>query len=207
MENLGAQSVRGLPLDDSVGIVVWITGLAGAGKSTIARELVRHLRERMRPVILLDGDQLRDILGAQTVHTIDERANLAMRYARLCKEMADQGAWVVCATISMFEKVRQWNRQQNINYFEVYLKVSMEDLIQRDQKALYSRALNGEIKNVMGVDLPVDEPVNPDMVIENSGIRSPEEIAEELIQTLQNRYAFIPPAFSVVNQNRKLSRS
>jgi cytidine diphosphoramidate kinase len=160
--------------------VYWITGLSGAGKTTIGRLLVDKLKKSGQCVVYLDGDILRDVLGSTASHTIGERKELAMYYSRMCKMMVDQDFTVVCATISMFNDVRDWNRENIPGYVEVYLKVPIEVLIERDQKQLYSRAKAGEISNVMGLDVEVDEPQNPDVTLINDGSNNPASIIETL---------------------------
>ena len=107
-----------------------------------------------------------------------------MRYSRLCKMLSEQGIDVICATISLFYEVQDWNRNNITYYKEVYIKVPLEILIKRDQKQLYSRALRGEIENVMGINMDVNEPKNPDLIIENDGTRLPDEILNDFITKL-----------------------
>ena len=107
-----------------------------------------------------------------------------MRNARLCRMLSEQGIDVVCATISLFRECQEWNRAHVARYCEIYLRVPMEVLVQRDQKQLYSRALRGEITDVMGVDLPIEEPSRPDIVIDNDGRQAPSDIAGDIIQRL-----------------------
>src|SRR5438045_4028767 len=90
--------------------VYWLTGLSGAGKSTLARKLVDHLRGEGRTAVLLDGDDLRAVLGADNAHTSSDRLALALCYARLCALLGMQGVDVVIATISLFHEVHTWNR-------------------------------------------------------------------------------------------------
>lgn len=94
-----------------------------------------------------------------------------MRNARLCALLAMQGITVICCTISMFDSVREWNRSNIPDYFEVYIKVSLETLRRRDQKCLYSQAQ----ADVAGIHVQVEEPKNPDLILENDGDRTPEE--------------------------------
>lgn len=96
------------------------------------------------------------------------------------KEMADQGLYVVSCSISMYQDVRDWNRENIQNYKEIYIKVKWDTLLKRNQKGLYSPGQ----KNVVGVDLPYDEPENPDIVIQNDGEQTPEEIVDFLERTL-----------------------
>ncbi len=163
------------------GIVYWITGLAGAGKTTIGRSLYRWLKQKHVNAVFLDGDVLRGVFGNSLGYSPDERLKLAMQYARLCKMLSDQGLVVVCATISMFPVVWEWNRHNISGYKEIYLRVPIQILINRDHKQLYSRALSGEIKYVTGIDIDINEPEFSDIIIENDGKKTTEEIVDELI--------------------------
>jgi cytidine diphosphoramidate kinase len=159
------------------GTVYWITGLAGSGKSTIAQLLAHHLRELKRSIVFLDGDELREVYGETTDYSLTGRREIAMRNGRLCRLLSNQGHDVVCSTISLFHECHSWNRENIVHYREVFLKVSMEVLIERDQKGLYSRALKGEMKNVFGVDLEAEYPVRPDVIIKNNGSQTPQKAA------------------------------
>ena len=150
--------------------VVWITGLSGAGKTSLASRLVERVREQGRVVILLDGDELREVFGAvlnsQDNHGREGRLLLAMQYAHLCQVISSQGVLVVIATISLFKEVHQWNREHFPSYFEVFLKVPLDELRRRDPKGIYKRFDAGELKHVAGLDLTVDEPDAADWVVE-----------------------------------------
>ncbi len=154
---------------DSRGILFWITGLSGAGKTTIGNELYYRLKREHSNLVLLDGDVLKRIVGGQVGYSDSERHERAWMYARLCKGLTDQGLIVICCTIAMFDDVRQWNRENNKAYVEVFLDVPMEVLIMRDQKGMYSGIKEGVISNVAGVDLNVEYPKNPDITIVNDG--------------------------------------
>ena len=151
--------------------VYWLTGLSGAGKTTIGRLWYEKLKERGAAAVFLDGDELRQVFGDDLGFTEADRRKSAMRNARLCALLAKQGLTVVCCTISMFDSVRGWNRENIPGYFEVYLKVSMDTLRSRDQKGLYSR---GD-RDVAGVHFQVEEPKCPDLILENDGQRAPAE--------------------------------
>jgi len=163
----------------------WLTGLSGAGKTTIGNIFHARLKTLKNNSVYLDGDVLREIFGNNKKYSPDERKNLAMCYSRLCKMLTEQGVDVVIATISMFHEVREWNRENIENYHEIYIKVPMEVLIARDQKNLYSRALRGEVEYVMGIDVEVEEPNNPDVIIENDGSSTPENMTKQLIRKLK----------------------
>jgi len=160
--------------------VYWVTGLSGAGKTTLAGELDHRLRARGRSVILLDGDDLRKIFGGGYGFGRDDRLRLATSYGRLCKTLAEQGMDVVCATISMFDACRDWNRENIPGYVEIYLQADVDWLIEQDTKGLYARALSGEEKNVYGVDLDFEEPKNPHVTIHREQGETPAQSADRV---------------------------
>mgnify|MGYP001104580731 CR=1 FL=1 len=157
------------------GTVYFFTGLAGAGKTTIGGLFYRRLREQERNVFLADGDQTRSIFG-RSGYSTEARRDAARRGFRLWRELAEQGIDVVVCSIAMYDEIRSWNRENIENYKEIYIKVTRDTLYRRDQKQLYSSGR----KEVVGVDLPYDEPKNADVVVENDGQETPEEIVARL---------------------------
>jgi adenylylsulfate kinase len=162
--------------------VYWITGLSGAGKTTTCRALVSALRAQGRAVVMLDGDELREALDARDVHGREARLALAMRYARLCRMIALQGIDVAIATISLFGEVHEWNRRNLPGYVEVFLRVPLPVLEARDPKGIYARARAGAAANVAGIDLQVDEPRAPDVLVDHDPATSPEAIAARIMR-------------------------
>lgn len=117
--------------------------------------------------------------GEDVGYTNDERLRWAGRIFRVCKLLSDQGIDVVCCSIAMYQSVRAWNRANIPNYKEIYLRVKPETLLARNQKGLYTGG-----HNVVGVDLPFDEPQTPDLIIQNDGERTPLEVVEEIERVL-----------------------
>ena len=173
------------------GRVIWITGLSGAGKSALAHELVARLRASGDVVVMLDGDELREVFGAVSVnlknHNREARLALAIQYAHMCRILAQQGLTVVIATISLFKKVHVWNRANLPGYFEVYLKVPVEELRRRDPKGIYCRFDAGELTDVAGLDVPIDEPEAADWVVEFEPERPVTVLAEDCLNRLTGR--------------------
>lgn len=161
--------------------VYWITGLSGAGKTTIGKLLYERLKEQYPNTVFLDGDTLREVFGNDLGYTKEERRKCAMRYSRLCAMLQEQGMNVVCCTISMFDSVRDWNREHIQNYKEIYVKVSMGTLRRRDQKGLYSGKADEECKEIVGVQLEMEEPKSPDLVVENDGEMQFKELLDQII--------------------------
>lgn len=171
-------------MDRKQGTVYWITGLAGAGKTTIGRMLYERICQMKNNVVFLDGDVTRQVYNDALGYTREERLLGASRHGRVCKFLSDQGIDVVCCTIGMFDIVREWNRKNILNYWEIFLDVPMEVLQLRDKKNLYSKAKIGKEKDVVGVDLNLEFPKNPDIKIVNDGSVSPEDIMESLCKKI-----------------------
>lgn len=152
-------------------MIIWLTGLSGSGKTTIGRQVLRQWKDKNTNVVFVDGDEVRALLD---LHQGDDRYTLAGRRVvadkihNLCAWLDQQDVNVVCCTISLFEDLHLKNRQIFSDYFEVFLSVPMDELYRRDNKNLYAPALRGELKNVIGVDIPYNPPTDPHMTIDNS---------------------------------------
>ncbi len=166
-------------------MVIWITGLSGAGKTTIGRCLHEIWKAKAPNTVLVDGDAVRRLVrfnAHDDAYSIEGRRAVASRYCDICAWLDSQDINVVCCTISFFEELRARNRRDLSEYFEVFISVPLETLKQRDKKGLYERALKGEIRNVVGVDLPLVPPIAPNMVVDNKSDRHDfREIAEDIL--------------------------
>lgn len=168
----------------SKGIVYWITGLSGAGKTTLGQLLYRDQKAKKENVAILDGDELREIINNKD-YSGEGRKQVAKQYSRMCKMLSDQGIDVIICTISMYDEVREWNRENIENYCEIYIEVPMDELIRRDQKQLYSRALKKELTNVMGIDADFEAPKNPDIKIYNDGELKIKDVYDNLKENIE----------------------
>lgn len=160
-----------------MGTVYWITGLSGAGKTTIGKLLYEKIKEKEINTVFLDGDTLREVFGDDLGYSKEERRKCAMRYSRLCAMLQKQGMNVICCTISMFDSVREWNRRNICDYKEIYVKVSMDVLRKRNQKGLYDQKQN----DVVGVNMEFEGPKCPDIILENNGVKLPGILLEEIL--------------------------
>ena len=164
--------------------VIWITGLSAAGKTTLGRLVVDLLRLKGEPSVLMDGDELREALAAVSNHSAAARLELAHKYSRLARMVASQGVTVVVSTVALFHEIHRWNRENLPGYFEVYLKVPINELRRRDPKGIYSRYDRGELKNVAGLDMAIEEPLQPDLIIEYQAGLAPETELQRLMDAL-----------------------
>ena len=160
------------------GTLYFFTGLAGAGKSTIGGLFYERLKEKRPEALLMDGHQLREeavSAGVPRDYSLAARLEGARSAFPTFRDLTEEGHDVVVCSIAMFDEIREWNRANIEKYKEIYLKVGL-DVLRTRRKRLYS----GEEAQVVGMDLPWDEPKTPDIVIENDGSESPEEIVDRL---------------------------
>lgn len=167
-----------------MGNVYWLTGLSGAGKSTVGKTLCKILKERGVQALLLDGDELIKVLGNNVeAYTIDSRKKRAFQYAKLCRMLGAQGITVVCCTISMFDEVRAWNRENIPGYYEVFINVDYKTLKARDNGRLYTMHKTAMVgSNPRTVELPK----NPDLIIRNTYQNNVNEYAEMILSKSHN---------------------
>jgi adenylylsulfate kinase len=150
-------------------LVIWLTGLSGSGKTTIARTLEPKLKELGFKTELLDGDVVRKELSPELGFTKEDRERHARRVVYLCKLLSRNGVISIVSLISPYREFRANARKEidvNGNFVEVYVKCSLESCIKRDPKGLYKKALAGEIKDLTGLQDPYEEPLGPEIVID-----------------------------------------
>jgi adenylylsulfate kinase len=167
------------------GVTVWLTGLSGAGKSTIAVLLEQLLIERGRLVYRLDGDNLRHGLNKNLGFSAEDRAENIRRVGEVAKLFTDAGVVVVASFISPYRRDRDAVRSlmEVGDFVEVYVKVSVETAERRDPKGLYRKARAGEIKGFTGIDDPYEEPEHPELVLPTEQF-SPEQCARMIAEYL-----------------------
>ena len=175
----------------------WITGLSAAGKTTIGRALAAHLRASGSSVIFLDGDKLREVVSNNLGYSKEDRRAAAMRNGMLCRMLAEQGHDVVCATISLFHDVQRWNRENIPRYFEIFVRVSWDELRRRDTKGVYSVAGERRTSNVVGLDIPAETPQAPDLVLDNDNPLEP----ADAVRLILDRVSGLARRSSANNRN------
>ena len=173
------------------GFTVWLTGLSGAGKTTIAHRLEAELRARGRGVEVLDGDVVRTHLSKGLGFSREDRDTNILRIAFVCSLLTRHGVAVISAAISPYAAARRQARAQ-IGYFvEVYVRCSIEELTRRDVKGLYEKALRGEIAHFTGISDPYEAPEQPEVIVDTDRETVGESVAK-ILSALEER-AYLRP--------------
>jgi bifunctional enzyme CysN/CysC len=168
--------------------VLWLTGLSGAGKSTIANRIEKKLTAAGRHTYLLDGDNVRHGLNKDLGFTAQDRVENIRRVAEVARLMVDAGLIVLVSFISPFRSERRMARELFApgEFFEVFVDTPLAEAERRDVKGLYRKARRGELKNFTGIDSPYEVPENPEIRIDTTRIK-PEEAAEQVIAHLEGQ--------------------
>lgn len=163
--------------------LIWVTGLSGSGKSTIANELEYHLHDNGFKTYVLDGDNVRHGINKNLSFSPEDRSENIRRIAEISKLFIDAGIVVIGAFISPYEKDREIIKEvvNPENFVEVYVNTSVEECERRDVKGLYQKARKGEILNFTGINAPYEAPKYPDVEI-----KTEEQTIEESVLKIIN---------------------
>jgi len=156
------------------GVLFWITGLSGTGKSSIGEKIFRKIKKKYGPTIIIHGDDFRRIWKLNGYSNKNRYQN-SQKYINFCKYITDQNINIIFTVIGMFNKIRKWNRKNINNYVEIYIKQeSIEDFkIKRKNR-----------KNVVGLDLKPEFPKKPDIKINNNYKKSIDVLSKELLNKI-----------------------
>ncbi len=159
-------------LSGGAGMTVWLTGLSGSGKSTVAVAVEKRLFERGRIAYVLDGDNVRHGLNEDLGFSADDRSENVRRVGHVARLMADAGIVTLVPIISPYEvdraKVRSIHDDAGIGFVEVHVDTPLSVCEERDPKGLYAKARSGEIKGMTGIDDPYEAPVDPELRLDTS---------------------------------------
>ncbi len=161
-------------------MVIWFIGLSGSGKTKFSLDLYNLIKPHIPNLVRIDGDLIREMHKNDTDHSIAGREKNAYRISHLTKFLSDQNIHIIAAVLSNFHYWQKWNRNNINDYYEIFLKSSMDTLYKRDNKNLYKPALSGKLKNVVGIDIPFNEPKNPNAIIKNELSCKPEEVNKKI---------------------------
>jgi adenylyl-sulfate kinase len=170
--------------NNAEGYVVWMTGLSGAGKTTIALILVDKLRERGMKVERLDGDVVRQSLTRDLGFSAEDRKKNIERVTFVAKLLSRNGIGAICSFISPYQAVRDDVRANTTNFLEVFVDAPLDVVIDRDVKGMYKKAIAGEIPNFTGISDPFEAPKNPDIHLQTDQT-TPEECAQIILDKLE----------------------
>ena len=167
------------------GVAIWLTGLSGAGKTTISVLLQEKLQNMGYRIQRLDGDVVRQKLTPDLGFSKEDRDKNIQRVTFVAELLVKHGVIVLCAFISPYREERRNVRKEIGRFVEVFVKCPLEVCEERDPKGLYAKARRGEIKNFTGIDDPYEEPENAEIIVDTSKMTLEEEV-EKIVTFLQN---------------------
>ncbi len=158
----------------------WITGLSGSGKTTLGKKIYSFIEKKFGPTLILSGDNLREIFNFSK---FDKKSRLkyALLYSKFCKKITDQNINVIFSTVSLYHKIRSWNKKNIKNYLEIYIESDIEELIKNKKKPFYRTKLI----NIVGKNIKAEFPKKPDIKIKNNFTKSTDKLKIELIKKIR----------------------
>tara|TARA_B100001750_G_C15241472_1_gene463170 strand:- start:91 stop:717 length:627 start_codon:yes stop_codon:yes gene_type:complete len=171
-------------------MVIWLVGMSGVGKSTIADKILQHISDEGNVnIVPLDGDIVRLIDGNNkktTSYSIEARFENAKRIQEISLALDKSGENVICSILCIFPDILKENKEIFSDYYEVFLNASMEELERRDTKGLYAMAKNGQISNVVGYDIDFPIPGNPNLILRTDDEKTANELARIIFEKIRN---------------------
>ena len=165
------------------GIVFWITGLSGSGKTTIAKKLKKPIEKKYGKTILFSGDDIRKICKFKS-YDKTKRFAYAKSYSKLVQNISNQKVNVIIATVSLFKKIHLWNRKNMKNYCEIYIKSKTKEIIKNKKKKMYFKYK----KNLVGIDIKPEFPQKPDIEIYNDLKRPIDNLSKFILRKINFLY-------------------
>ncbi len=161
-------------------MVIWLTGISGAGKTALSQALVRLYRPQVPEIVQLDGDEIREVFQHNLGFNESDRFKQIQRIQRLALMLDRQGMLVVVSALYCHPVLLTWNRQSFSSYFEVYLDAPLDLVTTRDAKGIYAEARRRELPQVVGIDIPWHAPTGAHLHIDAKTAGTPEQIALEV---------------------------
>lgn len=169
-------------IDKKKGILFWITGLPGAGKTTIGNLIKNEIEKSYGPTLVVSGDDLRKIFSLQGYDEIS-RNKIAYKYVNFAKLITNKKINLIFATVCMFDHMRDWNRKNIKNYCEIYIEANIKKIIKMKKKKLYMKI----DKNIIGINIKPQLPKKPDIIIKNNFSKKPTVLKNILLRKIKEK--------------------
>ncbi len=163
--------------------------MSGSGKSTLSAKLIAYLNVNNKKVLYLDGDEIREKVDYKNDFSIESIKQNNINIIELCKNNINSYSYIIVSVIAPFEETRAYARKiLGKNYIEIFVNASLKKLTERDTKGLYKKALNGKLKNLIGVDIetPYEIPNNPNLII-NTNIQSEKKSFDKILKFISEK--------------------
>ena len=171
-------------LNKKKGILFWITGLSGSGKTTIAKKIKNQITKLYGPTIVISGDDLRGIFKLNK-YDYQSRLNNSKKFCGFAKFITNKKINLIFAVVGMMHKPRKWNRHNIDNYLEIYVKSNIKKIISQRKKKIYKKTKIK--KDIVGINIKPELPNNYDILIHNNFDRDTSQIAKELISKIKKK--------------------
>jgi len=169
-------------INKNKGILFWITGLSGSGKTVLAEKIKKDITKKYGPTLVVSGDDLRKIFKFNK-YTAEERKILGKYYCNYAKFITNQKINLIFAVVGMRYLLRNWNRKNIENYLEIYIKTNIKTIINANKKKIYHKKNSGDI---VGINIKPELPNKPDIIINNSFKRSTNALSKKLFKEISN---------------------
>ena len=170
-------------LDKNKGILFWVTGLPGSGKSSVAKKIKKKIINKYGPTILINGDDMRNIFELRKFSQ-KERLNNGIKFSNFCKFLTNQKINVIFAVVGLFDKVRAKNKKNIKNYIEIYIKSDIKTIIKKGKKGIYKKYKY----NIVGKDLKPEFPKKPNIIVTNNFQKNIEELSDIVFNKINKKY-------------------
>jgi len=169
--------------------VIWLTGIPGSGKTTLALELKKFYDQKGLPIDILDGDEVRKTLSKDLGFSPEDRKEHNRRVIFVAQILSKNGVTTIVPLISPYRETRDFARKEIPNFVEVWVKASVDECKKRDPKGLYKKAMAGEIKNLTGLQAPYEEPQNAELILDTEKQNVEESV--DLITTTLKKLGYL----------------
>ena len=166
------------------GILFWVTGLSGSGKTAIAKKIKTQISKLYGPTIIVSGDDLRRIFNLNKYDYLS-RLNYSRKFCKFAKFITNQKINLIFAIVGMMNEPRKWNRKNIDNYLEIYIKSNIKKIISQKKKKIYF--ISKTKKNIVGINIKTELPKNYDILIQNNFNKSLSKLANELISKIKKK--------------------